>query len=71
MHMKQHTRYYCNRKIIHREIENRNSINMCRSIAGNQQNEVTLVTGLWNIGRSSLENWSRKYQNYLDMFANY
>jgi len=31
---------------------------------------ITIVTGLWDIGRSNLEeNWSRKYENYLDNFA--
>ncbi len=31
---------------------------------------VTLVTGLWDIGRSNLETgWSRKYQDYLDNFS--
>lgn len=30
---------------------------------------VTLVTGLWNIGRSELEHgWSRKYDSYLEKF---
>lgn len=32
-------------------------------------NKITLVTGLWNIGRSHLqEGWSRTYQHYLDKF---
>jgi hypothetical protein len=30
---------------------------------------ITLVTGLWDIGRSNLdEGWSRSYQHYLDKF---
>ena len=37
-----------------------------KSIAGTK---VTLVTGLWNIGRDNLENgWSRSYQHYIDKF---
>jgi len=33
-------------------------------------NKVTLVTGLWNIGRDKLqEGWSRSYQHYLDKFS--
>ena len=33
-------------------------------------NKVTLVTGLWNIGRENLkEGWSRSYQHYLDKFS--
>ena len=32
-------------------------------------NKVTLVTGLWNIGRESLENgWSRSFSHYIDKF---
>jgi hypothetical protein len=31
---------------------------------------LTLVTGLWNIGRDNLnEGWSRSYQHYLDKFS--
>jgi hypothetical protein len=31
---------------------------------------ITLVTGLWNIGRDNLkEGWSRTYQHYLDKFS--
>ena len=31
--------------------------------------KVTLVTGLWNLGRDKLsEGWSRSYQHYLDKF---
>ena len=31
--------------------------------------KITLVTGLWNIGRENLqEGWSRSYQHYLDKF---
>jgi hypothetical protein len=31
--------------------------------------KITLVTGLWNIGRGELsEGWSRSYQHYLDKF---
>jgi len=31
---------------------------------------ITLVTGLWNIGRDKLqEGWSRSYQHYLDKFS--
>jgi hypothetical protein len=31
---------------------------------------ITLVTGLWNIGRDNLqEGWSRSYQHYLDKFS--
>jgi hypothetical protein len=34
-----------------------------------QQNNITLVTGLWNLGRDKLtEGWSRSYQHYLDKF---
>jgi len=30
-------------------------------------NKVTLVTGLWDIGRDNLqEGWSRSFQHYLD-----
>ena len=30
---------------------------------------ITLVTGLWDIGRGDLdEGWSRSYQHYLDKF---
>ena len=30
---------------------------------------ITLVTGLWDIGRDQLaEGWSRTYQHYLDKF---
>lgn len=33
-------------------------------------NKITLVTGLWNIGRENLsEGWSRNYQYYLDKFS--
>ena len=33
-------------------------------------NKITLVTGLWNIGRGNLkEGWSRSYQHYLDKFS--
>jgi len=33
-------------------------------------NKITLVTGLWNIGRDKLqEGWSRSYQHYLDKFS--
>jgi hypothetical protein len=32
-------------------------------------NGVTLVTGIWDIGRGELsEGWSRPYQHYLDRF---
>ena len=32
--------------------------------------KITLVTGLWNIGRDNLqEGWSRSYQHYLDKFS--
>jgi len=32
-------------------------------------NGVTLVTGIWDIGRGELsEGWSRTYQHYLDRF---
>ena len=32
---------------------------------------ITLVTGLWDIGRDQLtEGWSRTYQHYLDKFEN-
>jgi len=32
-------------------------------------NKVTLVTGLWDIGRDKLqEGWSRSFQHYLDKF---
>jgi FkbM family methyltransferase len=35
----------------------------------NNQPVITLVTGLWNIGRSELSTgWSRSFQNYLDQF---
>jgi hypothetical protein len=30
---------------------------------------ITLVTGIWDIGRGELtEGWSRSYQHYLDKF---
>ena len=33
-------------------------------------NSITLVTGLWDIGRGDLqEGWSRSFQHYLDKFA--
>jgi hypothetical protein len=33
-------------------------------------NKVTLVTGLWDIGRDKLNNdWSRSYQHYIDKFS--
>ena len=33
-------------------------------------NKITLVTGLWNIGRDNLqEGWSRSYQHYLDKLS--
>ena len=36
---------------------------------GGSNNETTLVTGLWDIGRSNLqEGWSRSFQHYLDKF---
>jgi O-methyltransferase len=32
-------------------------------------NKITLVTGLWNIGRENLENgWSRSYEHYIEKF---
>ena len=32
-------------------------------------NKITLVTGLWDLGRDKLnEGWSRSYQHYLDKF---
>ena len=32
-------------------------------------NKITLVTGLWDIGRGDLqEGWSRSFQHYLDKF---
>ena len=32
-------------------------------------NNITLVTGIWDIGRENLtEGWSRSYQHYLDKF---
>ena len=32
-------------------------------------NNITLVTGIWDIGRGNLtEGWSRTYQHYLDKF---
>lgn len=35
----------------------------------NKMNKITLVTGLWNIGRDNLqEGWSRSFQHYLDKF---
>ena len=31
--------------------------------------KITLVTGIWNIGREGLtEGWSRSFQHYLDKF---
>ena len=33
-------------------------------------NKVTIVTGLWNIGRDKLEEgWSRSYEHYLEKFS--
>jgi O-methyltransferase len=35
-----------------------------------KQSELTLVTGIWDIGRSDLsEGWSRNYTHYLDNFS--
>jgi O-methyltransferase len=35
----------------------------------NSNNQITLVTGLWDIGRGDLqEGWSRSFQHYLDKF---
>jgi hypothetical protein len=32
-------------------------------------NNITLVTGIWDIGRGELtKGWSRSYQHYLDKF---
>ena len=32
--------------------------------------KITLVTGIWNIGRDGLqEGWSRPFQHYLDKFS--
>jgi len=32
-------------------------------------NKITLVTGLWDIGRGDLQKeWSRSFQHYLDKF---
>jgi hypothetical protein len=32
-------------------------------------NNITIVTGIWDIGRDGLsEGWSRSYQHYLDKF---
>jgi len=34
------------------------------------ENNITLVTGLWDIGRGNLtDGWSRSYQHYLDKFS--
>lgn len=39
-------------------------------IFNNSMQIITLVTGLWDIGRSNLDgNWARTYQNYLDNFS--
>jgi hypothetical protein len=33
------------------------------------KNNVTLVTGLWDLGRDKLtEGWSRSYEHYLEKF---
>ena len=35
----------------------------------NTNNKVTLVTGLWDLGRDKLnEGWSRSYEHYLEKF---
>jgi len=35
----------------------------------NNMNKITLVTGLWDIGRGDLQKeWSRSFQHYLDKF---
>lgn len=44
---------------------------MTLPISNNDNSQIiTLVTGLWNIGRGNLDNsFSRQYQDYLDKFA--
>ena len=44
----------------------------CRIKKGKSNSKkVTLVTGLWDIGRGELgEGWSRSYETYLDKFSN-
>lgn len=48
------------------------SYTLYNDVSRNDQNkivEVTLVTGLWDLGRSELEGyWSRKYNDYLTQF---
>ena len=40
-----------------------------KTYVSNKSENVTLVTGLWNIGRDNLENgWSRSYQHYIEKF---
>jgi hypothetical protein len=40
------------------------------NLSGRIENKITLVTGLWDIGRDALsEGWSRPYSHYLDRFA--
>jgi len=41
-----------------------------KKIEVKENTKVTLVTGLWNIGRDNLEiGWSRSYQHYIDKFV--
>jgi FkbM family methyltransferase len=43
--------------------------NIIKKTVNTQNNVITIVTGLWDIGRGELqEGWSRSYQHYLDKF---
>lgn len=40
-----------------------------KTYTNSKSEKVTLVTGLWNIGRDNLENgWSRSFQHYIEKF---
>lgn len=42
-----------------------------KNFKSNSNRSLTLVTGLWDIGRGDLkEGWSRKYSDYLEFFKN-
>ena len=43
--------------------------NIIKKTVNTQNNVITIVTGLWDIGRGELqEGWSRSFQHYLDKF---
>ena len=53
-----------------KDTSNDSSVNISVSDSNpTKRNNITLVTGIWNIGRDELsEGWSRSYQHYLDKF---